>query len=182
MNKHKAKLAIGGSIAAIFILVFWMMSISYSNKEITLREQIATQQEVLKDFHTVVWKVLQEKANITDKYKGDFQEVYSSIMQERYSGKEGQGNLFSFVMESNPQFDVTLYHDLATTVEAKRTEYFNEQKKLRDLKMQHDLLLERFPGSLFVGGREKVQIQTLSSDKTEQTFQTGKDNEVLEFK
>ncbi len=176
----KNKIVIFGSIIAL-IFVIGIMAGSYiatSNKEIKLRQGVETQQGVLKDFHTVVWKVLQEKAAITDNYTKAFDSVYANIMNERYEGKNG-GSLFSFVTESNPNFDVTMYKDLAQTVEAKRTEFFYEQKKLRELNQQHKVYLQTFPGSLWVGGRDTVGIEVLSSTRTEETFKKGVDDETI---
>ena len=54
------------------------------------------------------------------------------------------------------------------------------EKELIDLKREHDTLINRFPNNLYyrVLGVTPIDVKVVTSTKTEQTFETGKDDEV----
>jgi hypothetical protein len=55
------------------------------------------------------------------------------------------------------------------------------QKELIDYKREHDNLRKLFPSCIFVGSRPEIKIIIITSEKTENTFKTGKDNDVDVF-
>lgn len=167
-------------LVVLMLLVGGLMAVSYSNREIRVRKQIETQQEACKLVYDETWKVIAQKAQVAEKYKDAFKEIFPALMEGRYGNARG-GALMSFVKEANPSFDASLYKDLSAAIEGKRAAFTREQKRLLDLKRVHDTLLETFPSCLFVGSREPVEVQTVTSGKTKQTFETGEENDIDVF-
>jgi hypothetical protein len=65
-----------------------------------------------------------------------------------------------------------------TSIEAQRTSFTREQAKLIDLQREHNNLLQTLPSSIFVGGREPIEVKIVTSGKTNKSFATGEDNDV----
>ena len=105
---------------------------SYNNQEITLRTQAEAQRGKVEGVHDKMWKVLQQKAQVSNEYKDAFTEIYPAIMEGRYSGN-GDGSLMKWVTEQNPNFDVSLYKDLMQSIEVLRTEFQKNQERMLDL-------------------------------------------------
>jgi hypothetical protein len=151
--------------------------VSSSNAEIDLRHRIGAQQENIEVVHDKMWKTLQQKAGVASEYKDAFSEIYPDLIAGRYSGERG-GALMSWVTEHNPQFDTSLYMSLSQSIEALRGEFAREQKKLLDLGREHNAMLDKFPGIIFLAGREKIEIQTVTSDRSKEALESGEDNDV----
>jgi len=170
-----------GVISVVAIaLVGFLMYASYSNAEVRLRNQVLAAQKNNEAVFDNTWKIIQQQAGVTSEHKEAFRSIYKDIMDARYS-KDGN-TLTKFVMESNPNFDQSLFAKLMTSIEAQRTIFTREQTKLIDLKREHDNLLQTIPSSFFVGGRPAIDIKIVTSGKTNQSFATGEDNDVDLFK
>lgn len=178
-NKQITILSIVGGFLLITFL-FFMMNISYNNTAISLENQAKAQQNVNKTVYDTVWKTIKQKAQLSDKYESQFKNVYVDIMQERKYEKGGQ--MWKFVAESNPQFDSSLLLDLANTIEGQRIRFETSQKMLIDIKREHDNLRQKFPSSMFVGGRPELKIDVVTSEKTKQIFSTCEENDIDIFK
>lgn len=170
-----------GTVVLLALTVV-LMGIGYRNQEVGLRNQAAAQEKANTVIYDKVWKVIAQKAQISEKYKDSFKDIYKEIMAGRYAGEAGKAPLFKWIQEQNPQFSVELYKDLSDAVEGNRAEFARVQNRLVDIKREHDNLRQKFPSSLFVGGRAELVIRIVISDKTERVFETGKDNEVELFK
>lgn len=185
MNSKSA--IIVGSILVVLILIFVFvgMWISYNNKDVRLRNQMTAQIKLNQAVFDKVWKVISQQAQVTDQYKDSFKDIYTGIMQGRYSGGSKDGSLMKWIQESNPNFDSKLFEKLMVSIEALRSEFLVNQKTLIDIKLSHDNLLDVFPSSFFLvtlGGKEKVDIPIITSTRTEETFQTRKDDDVNLYK
>ena len=179
-NKHKL-LIVTGLIVGFFALITTIMWISASNSEITLRNKIEAQEKTCETFYDKLWKIISQKAQVAEQYKEAFKEIYPELIAGRYGGEKG-GTLMKWIQESNPAFDVSLYKDLSASIEAERTGFFMEQKKLIDLDREHKVLRQTFPSSIFIGSRPDVEFTIITSDKTEQVYKAGKENDVELFK
>ena len=122
-----------------------------------------------------MWKVLQQKAGIVDKYSKDFEKIYVKIMEGRYSSG---GGLMKWVQERNPEFDASLYKDLMASVEAQREGFHREQSTLIDIDRQHKNLRQKLPSKFFVGSAEAFELKIITSAKSKQVFETGEENDV----
>lgn len=168
------------SLIAISLIIA-LLYFSASNKEITLRSQLTAQKEVCEAFYDRMWKVIAQKAQVADQYKGAFKDIYPALIEGRYGNEKG-GTLMKWITESNPTFDVSLYKDLSSSIEAERAGFFMEQKRLVDLNNEHRIARYTFPGSLFIGGRPDVKITIVSSTATKIVMETGKEDSISIFK
>lgn len=161
-------------VTAFILIVVGALYFSKSNKEIELRAHVEAQQEVNKAFFDKMWKIVKEQAGVASRYKEDFKDVYKAIMTERYDNARG-GALFSWIQEHNPNFDSRLYLKIQQSVEAQRDAFFIEQEKLISIAKTHEVYISTFPNTLFLFRREPIDIVTITSERTEQAFETGKE-------
>ena len=156
-----------------------MSYVGYSNTDIELRNLAKAAQKDNENVYDKVWKVIQQKAGITDKYSKDFKEAYGGIMIARYG--EGKNPMWSWVKEHNPELNVALYEDLSRSIEALRNEFQRVQTRLIDVKMQHDNLRQKIPSCWFIGKRPELIIQIVTSEKSKEAFSTGEENDIKLF-
>lgn len=154
---------------------------SYNNKEITLRTQAEAQRGKVEGVHDKMWKVLQQKAQVSNEYKDAFTEIYPAIMEGRYSGN-GDGSLMKWVTEQNPNFDVSLYKDLMQSIEVLRTEFQKNQERMLDIVREHQVYISVFPNRLFISNKTPIEYTIVSSSKSKVVMDTGLDDDVDLFK
>lgn len=181
MSKKWIISLVGIGVVLILFLSIFFIGVGYKNKEIDLRNLSVAQQQANQVIYDKVWKVISQKAQIADKYQTSFKEIYGVIMNERYQGESNQAPLFKFVSEHNPNFSTKLYEDLSIAIEANRAEFARVQNRLIDIKREHDNLRLKFPSSIFVGNKQELIIQIVTSGKTKSTFETGEENDVKLF-
>ena len=177
MNGMVKGLIVGALALLVLVVIGVVMFFQISNGEIGLRNQVVAQQDSCKVIFDNTWKIIAQKAQVTDKYKDAFKEIYPALMEGRYGNDKG-GALLKFVTESNPQFDAGIYKDLSAAIEAQRTVFTREQNKLIDLKREHDNLRLKFPSSLVVGSRPEIKIELVTSGKTKDVYSTGEENDI----
>lgn len=162
-------------------IIWFSMSVTYTNKEIDLRATTVAQQDKCKVYFDKMWKILQQKAQIADQYKEAFKDIYPKLIEGRYS--KGDGTLIKWITESNPTFDVSLYKELMQSIEIERTGYFNEQSTLIDMQREHAVLLKKIPSKWFMNDTLKpVEIIIVTSKSTKEAYVTGEENDVDLFK
>jgi len=176
----KTGIIIGVSVLTIAIIL-GTIGITASNKEIKLRSQITAQKEVCEAFYDKMWKIIAQKGQVAEQYKGAFKDIYPQLIEGRYGNEKG-GTLMKWITESNPTFDISLYKDLQLSIEAERTGFFMEQKRLTDLNNEHRIVRQTFPASIFIGSREDIQITIVSSDATKKVMESGIENDIDIFK
>lgn len=154
----------------------------YSNKEVSLRKSLQAQQKNNENVYDRVWKVISQQAQVADKYADQFRDIYTGIMTNRY--KDGEARLAKFVQESSPAYTPDLMKTLMTTIEASRRDFERAQSLLIDKKREHDLVLETYPAAFYTSmllGRKPLDITIVTSERTDVSFKTGKDNDVNVF-
>lgn len=166
--------------AIVFVtgLTIFIMNLNAKNSEVSIRNQIAAQQTDIGNYYDKMWKILKQKAGVTDQYKNAFKDIYTGLITGRYSGSSKDGSLMKLIVESNPNFDVSLYKDLMNSIEIERTGFYNEQRTLIDLNREHENLLAMAPSSWFLSSAPHVAIHLVTSDKTQSILSTGRDNDV----
>jgi hypothetical protein len=177
MSKNQVTGIVVGAVVAVIVLMGVSMGISTSNKEIGLVVKADAVQKSNEARYDEVWKTIKQVAGVTDKYSKDFKEVYLGMMEGRYGGEKGSPML-KFVTESNPTLDPAMYTKLTDTIIAQRAGWTRDQKKLIDIKREHDALRQLFPSKLFVGGRPELEIVVVTSSKTKAVFASGEDNDI----
>jgi len=171
-----ALLVILGCGAATFAGMYF----SYNNKEIALRAKAEAQIGKIEGVHDKMWKVIQQKAQVTTEYKDAFAEIYPEIISGRYSG-EGDGSLMKWVTESNPNFDTSLYTDLMQSIEILRSEFQRNQETMLDLVREHKTLCTTYPGRWFISNTMEIEYTVISSTKSKVVMDTGIDDDVKLF-
>jgi hypothetical protein len=165
----------------VLILIVLVAFFTISNNEIKLRNEVEAQKKNVEAVFDNTWKIIQQQAGVSDQYKDAFKDIYMGIMEERYDNARG-GAVFSWITEQNPNFDTKLYANLQTAIEAQRTNFTREQKKLIDLQREHTTYLQVFPNSIFIGGRSKIKVTVITSAKTEEVYKTSQENDIELFK
>lgn len=161
-------------------IAFAGMYFSYNNKEIALRAQAEAQRGKVEGVHDKMWKVIQQKAQVTNEYKDAFAEIYPEIMSGRYSG-EGDGSLMKWVTESNPNFDTSLYADLMQSIEILRSEFQRNQEMMLDLIRQHKTICTTYPGVWVIKNTMEIEYTIVSSTNSKVVMSTGIDDNVNLF-
>jgi hypothetical protein len=172
---------VASGIIAVLIIIWMSLSVSTKNAEVELKTQVYAQQKKCSTYFDKMWKILKEKAGVTDQYKDAFKDIYPKLIAGRYSGN-GDGSLMKWVTESNPTFDASMYKDLMQSIEIERTGFNNEQERLIDLKREHDVMLQKIPSKWFLSDTIKpINIVLVTSSKTDDAYKTGKENDVELF-
>jgi len=204
----KGKSIVGLFVFITIILVGAVSFFTYvgkNDKEISMREQIVSQQEVSKANFDNMFKTIAQVASVPTEFmnqsKQAFKEIYQPLIEGRYQDKSGnqQQVLMKWVQESNPQFDMgaakDLYAKIQQVVEIKRNEFFNEQKKLIAYHQSHTTFCKTFfNAKLFGMGEREIPkcdyslepndvfcVQIITSGTTKETFRTGEENDVSLF-
>lgn len=164
-------------IVAAFIAIIVGMYFSYNNKEVSLRNQSDAQIGKIEGVYDKMWKVIQQKAQVTSEYKDAFKEIYPELIAGRYSGE----SMMKWIQESNPEFDASLYKDLMQSIEILRTEFQHAQEKELDIIREHKNLCSTYPSKWFVSNTEPIEYTIISSTKSKATMETGLDDDINVF-
>jgi hypothetical protein len=177
----KKIVALGVSAVVLLLLIIGIsMNFSTQNKEIDLRTQTEAQNKKCEAYFDKMWKILKQKAGVTDQYKEAFKDIYPKLIEGRYS--KGDGSLMKWVTESNPTFDASMYKDLMKSIEIERTGFFNEQAMLIDLQREHAAYIKKAPNRWFLDSNLKpVEIKVITSEATKETYATGEENDIELF-
>ena len=142
-----------------------------------IRASHETQQENCKVVYDKITKVFIQKAQVTEKYAESFTEAYVKMADARYKGKNP---MFNLILEQNPEFSPEMFKDLSQSIEGLRSEFAREQKKLLDKEREFNLLLKKFPTSIFMGffGEKPLESKLVLSTKVNESFETGVDDDV----
>jgi hypothetical protein len=172
-----------GVITLLTVLVFGLVTVgmyfSYNNTDARLRAQAEAQVGKIESVHDKMWKVLQQKAQISNEYKNSFAEIYPQLIEGRYS--QGDGSLMKWITEANPTFDTSLYKDLMLSVELLRTEFQKSQERMLDIIREHNVLLTSMPSKWFVSNTERIEYTVISSTRSKTVMETKIEDDVNLF-
>lgn len=153
---------------------------SYNNKEVSLREQAEAQRGKVEGVHDAMWKIISQKAQVSNEYRAGFDSIYTHIISGRYS--QGDGSLMKWITEANPNFDTSLYKDLMDAIEVQRTQFMKAQERMIDIKREHSTLCKTYPGCWLISNTSEIEYTIISSTQSKQTMETGIDDNVDLFK
>lgn len=176
------KKIIGICIAVILTIGIFSvvgMYFSYNNTDAKLRAQAEAQLGKVEGVHDKMWKVLQQKAQVSNEYKNAFSKIYPDLIEGRYS--QGDGSLMKWITEANPTFDTFLYKDLMLSIELLRTEFQKSQERMLDIIREHNVLLTTVPSKWFVSNTEKIEYTIISSTRSKTVMTTGLDDDISLF-
>ena len=165
------------AVAAI-LLVLLIMFFTYNNKEIYLRKEADAQRKKIESTHDKMWKVIKQKAEVSDKYRETFERVYPEIIAGRYS--DGSSAM-KWIQEANPNFDTSLYNDLMQAIEIQRTHLHNAQTRMLDVIRERASLIESYPSRWFITNKSEIEYEVITSTKTHSVVETRIDDDVDVF-
>lgn len=171
-------LAVGGCLA-IFAVVGIAMFVSYNNEEIGLRNTIKAKQVDNTSEYDNMFKKIAQVAEVTDEQKNALKEIFVEHAAARAGTDDA--SLMKWITESVPNVDVSTYKNLQNIITGSRDRWTMRQKELLDLKRRHDNLLQQIPGSFFLAGRESIDVQIVTSSRSEKAFETGTDDDIKVF-
>jgi hypothetical protein len=183
-TKSIMKYAILGMVILIFIGLIGSV-ISISNQEVELRNRFKQKMDERTAFYDKMWKTLSQKSQIAVKNDSSFARNVNAIM----AGRKDAGQLFmKWVQESNPNANYqevsNLYADLSRAVEGQRDGFFMQEKMIQGIVLEHDNIITRFPSGFILSsfmGRTRLTYKPITSDRTDNVIETGKDNDVKLF-
>ena len=164
--------------AAAILLILLIMFFTYNNKEIYLRKEADAQRKKIESTHDKMWKVIKQKAEVSDKYRETFERVYPEIIAGRYS--DGSSAM-KWIQEANPNFDTSLYNDLMQAIEIQRTHLHNAQTRMLDVIRERASLIESYPSRWFITNKSEIEYEVISSTKTHNAVETRVDDDVDVF-
>jgi hypothetical protein len=167
-------------IIALVAIVLVGMYIKYNNEEIALRKEAEAQKGKVESVHDQMWKVIQQKAGVTDEYRETFEKIYPEIISGRYN--QDGSTAMKWIQESNPDFDTALYKDLMQAIEVQRSYFTQAQTRMLDILRQRDTLIESIPARFFISNKSKIDYTIITSTRTKTVTQTGIDDDVELFK
>lgn len=166
-------------VIAVVVICLVGMYISYNNQEVALRKEAEAQKGKIESVHDMMWKVLQQKAGVTNEYRETFEKIYPELISGRY--KDDQTTM-KWIQESNPNFDTSLYKDLMQAIEVQRSYFNTAQTRMLDIIRERETLLEQIPAKFFISNKSKIDYTIISSTRTKSVIQTGLDDDVDLFK
>jgi hypothetical protein len=181
MNKKQAlQIGVAGTllIAGIIILAG---SITCSNREKSLRNAITAKQADNRNQMDALWKSIAQVAQVAEKDRQSLQDIFVNYAGAR-GGTNGNSAVMRWIQESAPNVDTKTFQNLQNTIVAERDSFKFRQQELLDLNREHDNCIDLWPSSMFVGGRSKINVTIVTSTKVEDSFKTGKDDDVDVFK
>lgn len=179
----KTLLAVGGLIgtAVLAVIIVVVMYVSYSNAEVRLRNAIKAKQTDNKNEMDAMWKTIAQTAEVSDKDRASLMEIFNGYAQAR-NGNDNGAAVVKWIKEAIPTVDNKTLLNLQNIIVAQRDGFKFRQKELLDLNREHDNIIDTLPSSLFVGGRGKIDVVIVTSTRTENAFQSGKDDDTQLFK
>jgi hypothetical protein len=167
-------------IAVVVIaIVLVAMYFSYNNKEIALRKESEAQRGKIESVHDKMWKVIKQKANVTEEYREMFEKVYPEIIAGRYSGEGAMA--MKWIQEANPQIDGAIYKDLMQAIEIQREHFHSAQTRMLDVIRERATLIEAYPSRWFISNKSEIEYEVVSSTRTKTMMETGLDDDIEMF-
>ena len=179
MKNFKIIGSITAAIAAVAVILWFIVSIHYNNQEKGLRNRGTAQVGKIEVVFDEMWKVFQDQAGITDQYKTAFHEIYNDIISGRYS--QGDGSLMKWITEHNPEFDSSIYLNLMRSVEKYRGLFAVEQTTMLDIIRQHTDLVTMEPSSWFIKRKYLIEYTVISGTETKAIMESGVDDRPSPF-
>lgn len=182
----KKTLIVVGVIGAVLVvggLLIGGSIVSTLNREGTLKVALEAKQDDNKNEMDGMWKTISQTAQVTEEQKNALIEIFNGYAGARTGANKG-GSLANWIHEAVPNVDTSTFNNLQNIIVGKRDGFVQRQKELLDLNREHNAMFRVFPDNIILSvfGRKETQVVIVTSDRTENAFHTGKDNDVELFK
>lgn len=161
--------------AAVFVLICVLWVFSIFNGEIALRNRLEGQTNAVATTHDTMWKTLSQQYSISE----DYRETFIDGLKAVAVGRQG-GAIFKSSTEANSQLGLSseIFTKLMNTIEGKREELKRSQDTLTDIWREHTTYCQSFPNTFFVGGRVTEKPKMITSTRTEDAIEQGRDDNI----
>ena len=181
MNTKSLLIWGGLGVVAILTVVLFFVNISYENEYVETDNLILAQGDKCRIIYDKVWKTIAKDGQVAEHKKEAFKEIFVPLMEGRYNGKGKQSPLFLWIQEDNPNYTGNEYDKLMDVIEALQAEYALEQQKGVDYVREQKNLIQKWPGSMFLSDKKPTEFKIITSSKTEDVYETGKDDDINVF-
>jgi hypothetical protein len=179
MNKNIMGVVVAAVGLVLLAIIYFSMSVSYQRQEVKLRNLIAMKQLDNTNEFDAMWKKIAQVAEVN----GEQTKMIKEVIKDYVTGRGGDGgSLAKIVHEAVPTVDTSGFKTLMNIITSSRDGFKYRQKELTDFKREHDSLLDDPIGGWFLRGRQKIDIQIVTSTKTKETFKTGVDDDISIYK
>lgn len=152
--------------------------ISAHNREVRLRDTLLAKQVDNQSEYDSLWKKIAQATEVTEEQRVALIEIFREHAAARGGGSDAR--IASWLHESVPNVDTTTFNNLQNIIAGSRDRFAMRQKELLDIKREHDIVLDSFPSGAILAmlGREKMDVTIITSQRTQETFRTGMDDDV----
>jgi hypothetical protein len=161
------------SIFAVIIGLVIATYISYNNATIRYAAQFKAQEQRIEASFDDMWKSIKQIAQVDDKYRQDIQDIIVGNSEAR---SQGAGSLATMVTEAIPNIDPSTANRLINVIDGRREGFKRDQGILVAIAQENNILVQTFPGSLFLSESKLLEAKIISSDRTKDAIANGEND------
>jgi len=184
MNKYLNKTTLILAALAVFAcgligtIVFGFTILSWHNTAASLKNTYEMKIKANEGEFDGLWKKLKQSAQVPEQKKNAFKEIFNSYAGARSTG--GDNQTMTWIKESVPNVDLKVYDQLMNIITGSRDTWTMKQTELVSIAEQYNALLVSQPKGFFLNlfGHQKISPKVITSERTEQSFLTGKDDDI----
>jgi hypothetical protein len=127
-----------------------------------------------------MWKKITQTSQIPGEKAKQVKEILNAYVTGR--GGNDSGKVVSVIREAVPNIELPEYGQLMNIITGSRDTWTRNQEELVNVANEYNKYITDIgiirTITMRIGGFEKVNPKVITSDKTEEVFSTGKDNDV----
>ncbi len=181
-HTHRGTAANAIVIALIAIAALFLIGVVYgftaSNAEIRLRNTIEAKQVDNQSELDNLQKKISQVAQIN---KAQWKAIQDIVVGNSDARTKGSGSLATLVHEAVPSTAQIDSRQFVNLVASSRDSFTQRQKEILDLNREHNNCLDVAPSSWICGNRPRIKVIVVTSDRAEDNFRTGRDNDIDVF-
>lgn len=166
------------AVGVSFLIICGIYVVSLYNSASTLKNTYDMKVKDNSSEYDSMWKIISQTAQIPEAKKNAFEEIYTEYAAARTSKSTNQ--MMTWVKESAPHVDLSTYDKLMNVITGTRQSWTFRQKELVGIAEEYNKKMISFPSNIFLGmfGFQKIDPKVITSTRTEEAFQSGKDDDV----
>lgn len=184
MKNISTIIAAFAAILITAILVVVMVVISTANQETAISTALKQKQRDNMNANDRMWKTIDQVAQTTEAQKEALKEIFNGYAEARGANtSQPSAALATWINEAVPNVDTDTFKNLQNIITSQRESFAMRQTELLDLKRSHDKLLQSIPSNIILAslGREPIDVVIITSTRTENSFETGRDDDIQLF-
>jgi hypothetical protein len=167
------------ALAAVFAIYVGVSAMSFHNAEVALRMQIAATQKNNEQVLNSVYNNIGMQIDTVNLSKDYLQDIFVNYARARSEGG-GTGSFINAVQEAVPNVDTSIFVNLQNVIDNKIVHWEQNQKRILDLKREHDVFIARFPNVIWASlmNREHIEVIVVTSSAAKRAMESGEDDEM----